>query len=200
MLTKGTLARCAIFAIIGAALGSCAFQRAQKASDAQETMVGLSKEQVLVCMGAPENAAEVGKTEVWTYNSGNGRTDTFSNVHAWGGNGYATGIGSNTSSSRSCKVNVVMMSGRVAHVNYSGPTGGVLTKGEQCAYAVENCIHQTSAFATTSASQPPATQTQPTPALAQTGQIQVAHVCTKEEKKLAQFAVASGWQGHSNCN
>jgi hypothetical protein len=37
---------------------------------------------------------------------------------------------------RSCTVNVTMTNGRVERVNYIGPTGGLLTPGEQCAYAV----------------------------------------------------------------
>jgi hypothetical protein len=38
---------------------------------------------------------------------------------------------------RSCIVNVTMTKGRVSRVNYLGPTGGLLTQGEQCAYAVQ---------------------------------------------------------------
>jgi hypothetical protein len=36
-------------------------------------------------------------------------------------------------------VNIVMTNGVVSEVNYTGPTGGLLTQGEQCAYAVQNC-------------------------------------------------------------
>jgi hypothetical protein len=38
-------------------------------------MVGLSKEQVLACMGPPATKAAEGAAEVWSYASGNGRTD-----------------------------------------------------------------------------------------------------------------------------
>jgi hypothetical protein len=34
-------------------LAGCAFQRAQVAQDAKASLVGLPKEQVLACMGAP---------------------------------------------------------------------------------------------------------------------------------------------------
>jgi len=37
-------------------------------------MVGLSKEQLLVCMGLPASKAAEGQTEVWSYNSGDGTT------------------------------------------------------------------------------------------------------------------------------
>lgn len=45
-----------------------------------------------------------------------------------------------TRRSRACTVNVVLTDAKVSRVSYSGPTGGVLTKGEQCAYAVESCM------------------------------------------------------------
>ncbi|MET4764182.1 outer membrane protein assembly factor BamE (lipoprotein component of BamABCDE complex) [Bradyrhizobium ottawaense] len=50
-------------------LAGCAIQRAQVAQDARAQMVGLSKEQVLGCMGPPANKAAEGQTEVWSYAS-----------------------------------------------------------------------------------------------------------------------------------
>jgi hypothetical protein len=35
---------------------------------------------------------------------------------------------------------VVMSGGAVSAVNYQGPTGGLITAGEQCAYAVDACV------------------------------------------------------------
>jgi hypothetical protein len=114
-------------------------------------MIGLHKDQVLACMGIPANKASEGATEVWSYNSGNGAVvaSTFgsstTNLAASGGSGYATGqantIGSGigVSSRRFCTVNVVMTDGVVSRVNYAGPTGGLLTSGEQCAFVVQNC-------------------------------------------------------------
>jgi hypothetical protein len=29
----------------------------------------------------------------------------------------------------------------LSRINYSGPTGGLLSMDEQCAFAVENCLH-----------------------------------------------------------
>jgi outer membrane protein assembly factor BamE (lipoprotein component of BamABCDE complex) len=60
--------------VLGAALAGCAIQRAQIAQDARAQMAGMSKEQVLTCMGAPANKAAEGATEVWGYASGNGMT------------------------------------------------------------------------------------------------------------------------------
>jgi hypothetical protein len=107
---------------------SCSFQRAQVASDAQTAMVGMSKEQVLACMGPPMNKAAEGATEVWSYASGNGETDV------------AAGRGWAVASKRFCTVNVTMASGRVSRINYVGPSGGLLTGGEQCAYVISNCL------------------------------------------------------------
>jgi outer membrane protein assembly factor BamE (lipoprotein component of BamABCDE complex) len=116
-------------------LAGCAIQRAQEAQDARAQMVGMSKEQVLACMGPPVNKAVEGMTEVWAYNSGNGTTVTDASYGRFGG----TAI----SSIRFCNINVVMNKGQVAAINYTGPTGGLLTAGEQCAYAVDACVrHQ----------------------------------------------------------
>jgi hypothetical protein len=52
-----------------------------------------------------------------------------------------TSFGTATATRRFCNINVVMSQAMVSRVNYSGPTGGLLTGGEQCAFAVENCTH-----------------------------------------------------------
>jgi hypothetical protein len=114
-----------------AALGGCAIQRAEIAQDARAQMVGMSKEQVLGCMGAPVSKAAEGATEVWG-NSGDGTTVAMASFDRFGG----TAVSSN----RSCKINIVFGSGQVSAVNYTGPTGGLLTAGEQCAYAISPCV------------------------------------------------------------
>jgi hypothetical protein len=55
------------------------------------------------------------------------------------GSATTVSTSSATASRRYCTVNVVMSDGLVSRVNYAGPTGGPLTGGEQCAFAVENC-------------------------------------------------------------
>jgi len=114
------------------ALGGCALQRAEIAQDARAQMVGMSKEQVLACMGAPASKATEGTTDVWGYNSGNGMTIVGASYGRSGGTAVGT--------SRFCNVNIVFASGQVSAVNYTGPTGGLLTAGEQCAYAVNACV------------------------------------------------------------
>ncbi len=120
--------RILVIAISASGIAACAIQRAQLASDAQNQMIGMTKEQILGCMGPPMNKAAEGATEVWSYPSGNGHTSAY----------YDAGFAS--SSQRFCTINVTMTDGRVSRMNYVGPTGGLLTAGEQCAFALQNCV------------------------------------------------------------
>ena len=83
--------------VLGAALSGCAIQRAQIAQDARAQMVGMSKEQVLTCMGAPANKAAEGATEVWGYASGNGMTVASASYDRYGGTAVASSRFCNTS-------------------------------------------------------------------------------------------------------
>jgi hypothetical protein len=150
-MTSGPWTLLALLVPIATIVSGCAVQRAVVANDAQEKMVGLTKEQVLGCMGPPATKAAEGRTEVWSYRSGNGHVTTVASgfsqadASASGGPGFASGsatgvgFGAATTTSRYCVVNVAMTEGRVSRVNYVGPTGGLLTPGEQCAFAVQNC-------------------------------------------------------------
>jgi outer membrane protein assembly factor BamE (lipoprotein component of BamABCDE complex) len=133
-----------IVAACGLLVAGCAVMRAKEAEKAQATMVGMSKEQILACMGPPVAKATEGATEVWSYNSGNGQTTGFgtSSASVQGGRGYAygTGFSSMVTQQRFCTVNVTMVNGRVDRLNYVGPTGGLITQGEQCAFAIDNCV------------------------------------------------------------
>ena len=63
--------RTLVAVVIAACVADCAGQRAQIANYAQNKMIGLTKEQVLACMGTPTSKATEGATEVWSYPSGN---------------------------------------------------------------------------------------------------------------------------------
>jgi hypothetical protein len=134
------LRRGAVIALV--LLSSCArMQRAQVATEAKSAMIGMPKERVLACMGAPAHQAAAGETEVWSYPSGG---DTYSFGTASGStnmSGDTTISGATQSLHRYCMVNVVMMGGKVSDVNYTGRTGGWASQGEQCAFAVQNCVH-----------------------------------------------------------
>jgi hypothetical protein len=105
--------------VIGFALTACAIQRAQ--IDARPNMIGLSKEQVLACMGPPTTQYAQGTTEVWSYNSENKVTPAV------------------PGSGRYCTVNVKMWAGRVGAVDHLGPAGGLITFNEACAFLIEKC-------------------------------------------------------------
>ena len=109
------------------AFGGCAFERARIANEAQASMVGLTKEQTLACMGPPANKAVEGTTEVWSYEFGDGTR---------------VAITSGISAGRFCKINITMASGRISRIDYLGPTGGLITQGEQCAFAIQQCVKQ----------------------------------------------------------
>jgi hypothetical protein len=113
--------RILIIVALCAASGGCAIERAAVAQQAQGDMVGLSKEQVLTCMGPPMNKAAEGATEAWAYST------------------HPTHLDSD-SPTRYCTVTVLLTGGRVSAVRYQGPTGGLLAQGEQCAYAVAACV------------------------------------------------------------
>jgi len=144
--------------VVGCALavGGCAVQRAVVAQGAQDKMIGMNREQILACMGPPATKAAEGATEVWAYGSGNDRTTTIGTGYAQTqgsmsgerrgnqfsvtGEATTTSLATVNSSRRYCTVNVVMTDGRVSRLNYAGPTGGILTGGEQCAFAIQNCV------------------------------------------------------------
>jgi hypothetical protein len=150
-----TKTRAAVLVAMAFLSAGCAVQRAVVANDTQQKMVGLTKEELLACMGPPANRMAEGATEVWSYNSGDGHTATvasvssMTNANASGtqvgntafasGMASSSGVGSAVTTRRSCTVNVNIVEGRVSRVNYTGPTGGLLTQGEQCAFAVQNC-------------------------------------------------------------
>jgi hypothetical protein len=129
-----------ILVVCGLVVGAFAIQRAAVANDAQSKMIGLSKEQVLACMGVPATKATEGITEVWSYASGNKNNktagSTFGNVGRGGGLS-AVGVFENGF----CTFNVTMVGGSVSRTNYVGPTSDLLAPNEQCAFAVQNCIH-----------------------------------------------------------
>lgn len=130
-------------------IGGCSIKRSETAHDAQTQMVGMGKEDVLACMGPAAQKSAEGGTEIWSYPSGNGAVSTvstasetsFGSFSPYGETGNAFGIGNSYSQRRFCVVNVAFNHDQVRAIRYSGPTGGLLTQGEQCAYAIENCVH-----------------------------------------------------------
>lgn len=103
-------------------------------------MIGMTKEKLLACMGAPTQQAAAGETEVWSYPSGGDTNNFGSATGSTNSLGDTHVFGSSHSVHRYCVVNIVMAGGRVTAVNYTGRTGGWASQGEQCAFAVQNCV------------------------------------------------------------
>lgn len=122
--------------LICLALGGCAIQRMQEASRAQSELIGMSKADLLSCAGVPFRQEQVGDEEFLTYGSG--------------GDSVATGVATAVSPSvavgvgrgyhRYCEATFTLKNGIVQRVSYEGRTGGLLTRGEQCAFIIENCL------------------------------------------------------------
>jgi hypothetical protein len=100
----------------------------------------MTKEKVLACMGVPTQQAVVGETEVWSYPSGGDTNSVGSAIGSTNSLGNTNVFGSSQSVHRYCVVNIVMAAGKITAVNYTGRIGGWASQGEQCAFAVQNCV------------------------------------------------------------
>jgi hypothetical protein len=101
---------------------------------AQQRMIGLSRKHVRACMGAPDRRARIGSTDIWTYQSGSAEVDGL--FLSPGVNGTASWFAHDPR----CAVIVIMTNAAVSQIAYSAPDGGLLPLGEQCSFAVGNCV------------------------------------------------------------
>ena len=124
------------------ALSACALQRADDAAAAKTRMPGLTRAEVLACMGPPKRKASDGAIEVWSYLSTDRRGESVGNSLRAGG--LTTGSASvriSEHDSNFCTVNVVMKNGVVKAVNYNGPSSSsIFARDDECGYAVKNCV------------------------------------------------------------
>lgn len=133
----------AFVVLMGLAVAACnqtTFGRASIANEARESLIGKSKGEILACMGAPVRSVGSDGIEVLTYGSLGGDVRTFGQAEASRFGNQISASGYSRSITRSCEIDIVLGSGRVSRVNYRGRTGGLLTGGEACAAAVENCV------------------------------------------------------------
>ena len=102
---------------------------------AQQSMIGLSKRDILACFGKPAQRVSSGQaTEIWTYVGGQMR-----------GYGPQWAIGLNTNllpftPPGSCDVVLVMTNARVSQVGYTAVDGSGLPLGRECVFSVESCV------------------------------------------------------------
>ncbi|MDD3370695.1 MAG: hypothetical protein PHE27_02595 [Alphaproteobacteria bacterium] len=139
--------------LIPLALSAChSLRRDDAAALAKTHMVGMTKEDVLGCMGPPRKKETEGTTEVWSYLSTDGNS-------RWIKNGYRAGtsykprsnaslstafsLAGGESEKRFCIVNVTMKNGIVKAVHYLGPAATYeYNTFDQCGYAVAACVDE----------------------------------------------------------
>jgi outer membrane protein assembly factor BamE (lipoprotein component of BamABCDE complex) len=130
------VAVCVFAVVLSGCIGS--FRRDDDAARAKTRMIGMSKEEVLACMGIPKKKASEGATEVWSYLSTDDygvRTQDSFKVTSY----YSTKP--STYEKRFCTENVVIRDGVVRAVHYLDPTGTtILNDYDQCGYAVAACV------------------------------------------------------------
>lgn len=115
-----------IFVII-AFLSGCAISRSNHVEDQLHEMKGLSKEQVLSCMGPPVTKSNEGSTDVWTY--------TLSGAHNISANSNNATI-----SQEACRINLTFKSDKVTSVNFLAQGGHLLTPNLPCAGMFDACV------------------------------------------------------------
>ncbi|MFH1814351.1 MAG: hypothetical protein ABIF28_09330 [Pseudomonadota bacterium] len=98
----------------------------------------MSKKELLLCAGVPLRQERVEDLEFLTFSGGG---DSVSSGAATAVSSR-TIVGTETSSRRYCEATFVLKSNAIEKVSYQGRTGGLLTKGEQCAFIIENCLKQ----------------------------------------------------------
>jgi hypothetical protein len=116
-------------------LAGCAMQRAGVAERARTEMVGMSKKDLLMCAGVPARQERVDDLEFLTYTGGG---DSVGAAYARS-TSPATAVAVGKRTQRYCEATFTLKDGVVQQVRYSGRTGGLLSRGEQCAFIVENC-------------------------------------------------------------
>lgn len=121
-----------VLPLVGLTLAGCA-DGPEVDQIAQMAMIGLSKRDILVCMGEPVRRHAVAEaTEIWTYPVGVTTTGT----PPWGG---GLNLAASSSGPLPCDVKLVMTNAHVSQVAYSLPDGRSLPSARQCAFAVQTC-------------------------------------------------------------
>ena len=126
----------AVAVVLVVSISGCTFQRAGLASRAQKELIGMTKKELLSCAGVPARQERVDDLEFLAYSGGgdSGGAAVATSTSP------STAIATGKTSHRYCEVTFVLKDGVVKKVNYQGRTGGLLTKGEQCAFIIENCL------------------------------------------------------------
>lgn len=151
---RHAIAMLAMFLCIG-----CTAQKTQVAQQAQPPtqLIGMTKAQIMSCMGSPNGLQQTSSGEVWSYPAGapaggqaanqaftnaldsnGGTTPGNTGTGAYAGAGAPGAFGSANGGSHSCAVNIVFSSGKVSAINYLSQNGANL-EGWECTNSVQNC-------------------------------------------------------------
>jgi hypothetical protein len=125
-----------ILALCGFMLLGCAIQRAEIASRAQTELIGMSKKDLFLCAGVPQRQERIEDLEFLTFAGGG---DSVGSVVATS-TSPNTAVAIGKSKHRYCEATFVLKNGIIQKVSYHGRTGGLISKGEQCAFIVENSV------------------------------------------------------------
>lgn len=120
---------------------SCAaYERAEQAEKVKSQLVGMRKDEVRACAGPPARRQVGDDSEVWIYQVGDDDIRRGPDPSASDPGAFGVPSPSRTIPRRYCVARVFMRKGRVARVTYSGMTGGVFSRGEQCAFVLGSCL------------------------------------------------------------
>jgi hypothetical protein len=113
---------------------SCGPIQSGQVQEQLDGMIGFAKERVLSCMGPPTSTANVGATEVWTYNS-LGPITTSAVVTG----SESVAVGTASTSQEYCIVNVTMQNDRVIAAN-TRSHGKLLAPSLPCYALLHACV------------------------------------------------------------
>jgi hypothetical protein len=131
-------------------VAGCASQQADQAAFAQKALVGMPKERLLACAGAPDKMATADATEYYTYTSQ--RLVSTPNLRGSFGYGYGRrwspffgyyGLGYDDGpdiQSQDCKATFIIKNGAVQGIVYGSDSDGPSARLSQCYRIVENCL------------------------------------------------------------
>jgi hypothetical protein len=130
-------ANCTAVIMVGL-LAGCIFERSQEAKDARTAMLGMSRSQVLACAGQPRSTVKDADHEIFTYFIGQPDYDRILGIQPTDAQ-RVTG----STKPKYCRVRILFRGDVVDKVDYSGNTGGILTRDEICASVVKRCLPST---------------------------------------------------------
>lgn len=113
---------------------NCALKDAQTVAEARTKLLGMTEVDLEACLGAPDQHATFGNTDILTYYA----TSTSNS-------GFSLGLplvgGLNLTGGGYCHATFRLEDGRVAEVRYTGETSATLAPNAYCAPIVRSCIN-----------------------------------------------------------